>query len=139
MHWKTLLHKPDFGLLLLRLGLGVFMITHGYPKITGGAATLTSLGNAMSVFGITFFPLFWGLMAALTETVGGFLIAIGWKTRLLSSFMTFLMLVAFLKHYLAGDSFTRYSRPAELGIVFLSLVFIGAGKFSIDKSSLNSG
>jgi putative oxidoreductase len=76
---KNFLSKtyPDLGLLIIRVGLGILMIKHGWPKITGGPEKWESLGNNMSMLGITFFPIFWGLCAALAETVGGLLMGIG--------------------------------------------------------------
>ena len=38
----------DFGLLLLRIGLGAMFIWHGAPKLVGGPETWTRLGGAMA-------------------------------------------------------------------------------------------
>src|ERR1700743_2786260 len=71
----------NFGLLIIRLGLGLMFIYHGYPKLTGGPATWKEVGSATSAVGIHFLPVVWGLLAALTETVGGFLLIIGLAFR----------------------------------------------------------
>jgi putative oxidoreductase len=125
----------DFGLLLLRLGIGGMMIMHGWPKLTGGVETWTKLGGAMSHLGITFLPAFWGFMAAASESVGGALLILGFLFRPATGLLFFTMLVAaFMKYRVSGGAFLEWAWPAELGIVFLSLFFIGAGRFSLDKS-----
>lgn len=44
------------GLTVIRVGLGVMMMTHGYPKLMGGPAGWEGLGGVMAVLGITFAP-----------------------------------------------------------------------------------
>lgn len=132
MGLANFLRKPDFGLLLMRLVLGSAMITHGLPKFMSGASTFESLGKAMAVYGITFFPLFWGFVAALTEVLGGFCIVIGLKMRYATLALAFMMLTAVFVKYKPG-SFIDYAWPLEMLATFLGLTFIGPGKFSVDK------
>lgn len=55
---------PDFGMLVLRLGIGAsFIIHHGYDKIAD-PGRWKGLGQQMSLLGIDFLPEFWGFMAA---------------------------------------------------------------------------
>ena len=124
----------DFGLLLLRIGLGVMFFYHGWPKLSGGPDKWIAVGGAMSSVGITFLPIFWGFMAAATETVGAVLLVLGFLFRPACILLTITMGVALMMHLKAGDGFTTWSHPAELGIVFLSLILIGAGRFSVDRS-----
>lgn len=131
---QSYFQKPNFGKLLLRVLLGGMMIAHGAPKFLGGSSTMETLGGAMEIYGITFLPIFWGFMAALTETVGGFMLILGYKTRFIALLLTFVMLTASLQIYDQGKGeFLAVAWPAELGIVYLSLIFIGAGKFSLDR------
>ena len=44
------------GLLIMRVGIGILFIYHGYPKITGGPETWSGVGAAMGTFGISFAP-----------------------------------------------------------------------------------
>src|SRR5690606_9083685 len=118
------------GLLLLRIGLGVMMMMHGLPKLTGGAERWEAVGGAMGNLGITFFPVFWGLMAAITETFGGFLLLLGLAFRPACLLLAFTMLTAALNHLAKGDGLMGASHPIELGIVFIGLLFIGPGKYS---------
>ena len=64
--------KPDFGLLILRAGLGTMMVAHGVTNILDGK--FEWLGSQLALFGISFGFAFWGFLAALTHTVGGFLV-----------------------------------------------------------------
>jgi len=123
----------DFGLLLLRIGLGVMMIMHGWPKLIGGPDVWTRLGGAMANFGITFTPEIWGLAAALAELLGGVLLILGFAMRPACIALAGTMAVAMMFHINKGDPFTDWSHAAELLIVFVSLLFIGAGKFSLDR------
>lgn len=44
----------NFGLLIMRIGLGAMMILHGKDKLFGGVATWTDLGHAMGNYIYTF-------------------------------------------------------------------------------------
>lgn len=121
------------GLLILRVGLGVMMMFHGLPKIMGGPDTWAGIGGSMKVIGINFIPAFWGLMAALSEGMGGFLLLLGLFFRPVNMLLTFTMLIAALVHLNKGEGIMGASHAIELGIVFFSLIFIGPGKYSVDK------
>jgi len=121
------------GLLLLRLGIGVMFIIHGFPKLAGGPDGWTGLGGSMKVIGINFLPIFWGFMAAATETFGGFLLIVGLFYRPACILLVFTMIIAALVHFGKGDGLAGASHAIEMGIVFFSLIFIGPGKYSVDK------
>jgi putative oxidoreductase len=108
----------DFGLLIMRIGLGLMMILHGWPKLAGGAETWEKLVAAMANVGVTAFPVFWGFMAAMTEVFGGLFLLLGFLTRLSSGLLAFVMLVAALMHLDAGDGLKGAGHAIELGTVF---------------------
>jgi putative oxidoreductase len=125
----------DFGLLLMRVGLGGMMIMHGLPKLVAGPEQWAGLGEAMQHLGIHFLPVFWGFMAAASESIGGALLLIGFLFRPASALLFCTMAVAATMKYRIGDgAFLEWAWPAEMAIVFLSLLFIGAGRFSVDRS-----
>ena len=135
---KEFFKKPDVGLLIIRIGLGLFMMNHGLAKFMGGTGSLESVGKGMSVFGIAIFPLFFGVIAALIEFLGGFLFLIGFKFRIAAGLLFVVMVVAtsFMYDANAASGFAVFNKiawPAELGLVFLGLLFVGPGKFSADK------
>ena len=123
----------NIGLLLLRIGVGVIFILHGWPKMAGGPEKWEMLGKTMSMMGIDFFPVFWGFMAAFAEAVGGLMIMLGLFFRPACVLLLITMLVATLRHVLGGDGFGDFSHSLESSIIFLSLLFIGPGKYSLDK------
>ena len=123
----------DSGLLILRVGIGIMFMGHGYPKVLGGPEKWASLGGAMKSFGIDFFPTFWGSLAAFAELVGGALLAIGFLTRPACFFLLITMIVAAAMHISKGHPFMKYAHSVEASILFLSLIFIGPGKYSVDE------
>ncbi|MNK19611.1 hypothetical protein D3C87_378330 [compost metagenome] len=131
--FDTLGKYRNTGLLILRVGLGAMMMVHGLPKIIGGIDMWTGLGSSMKVIGINFLPTFWGLMAALAEGMGGFLLVLGLFFRPVNMLLAFTMLIAALVHFGKGEGVMGASHAIEVGIVFFSLIFIGPGKYSVDK------
>ncbi|MCB9234705.1 MAG: DoxX family protein [Bacteroidia bacterium] len=123
----------DFGLLIMRLGLGALFVMFGYPKLFGGPDTWARLGKAMSHIGIDFLPHFWGFMAGFTELVGGVLIGLGLLFRPALTLLIVTMVVAAASHFGKGEGIGGASHAIEAGIVFISLFLIGPGKFSLDK------
>ena len=120
------------GWLILRVGIGISIFLHGYPKITGGVETWTMVGSTMSSFGINFAPAFWGFLAAFAESVGGLLMALGLFFRPAALLLTGLMAVALATHLVAGDNFMIFGHSMDLLIVFAASILIGAGKYSLD-------
>ncbi len=122
----------DLGLLILRLGIGFAFMAHGYPKVMGGPEKWALIGGAVKSIGIDSFPVFWGFMAAISEFFGGALLAVGLFTRPACFLLLSTMCVATAMHLGKGDPFVKYSHALEVGILFLSLIFIGPGKYSWD-------
>lgn len=125
--------QKNLGLLLLRVGIGVMFILHGWPKLAGGAARWEAIGQTMELFGIGFAPVFWGFMAAFAEVFGGALVMLGLFFRPACLLLLLTMLVATTRHAVAGDGFGGYSHALEAAILFFSLLFIGPGKYSLDS------
>ncbi|SKB74052.1 DoxX family protein [Daejeonella lutea] len=121
------------GLLIVRLGLGVMMMLHGYPKFLGGPDNWAAVGGSMKYLGITFAPEVWGLLAAAAETFGGFLLLIGLAFRPVCLILTFTMLVAAVTHLKTSSDYMDAAHAIELGFVFFGLAFIGPGRYSVDK------
>ncbi|MXV13990.1 DoxX family protein [Hufsiella ginkgonis] len=121
------------GILLIRVGLGIMFIIHGLPKLQGGPEMWAKIGLSMKNLHITFFPVVWGFLAAATETFGGVLFLLGLVFRPVCILLAFTMLVAVLNHLSQGQGISGASHAIEDGIVFLGFLFIGPGKYSIDK------
>lgn len=118
----------------MRTGLGVMMFIHGLPKLTGGPDKWESLGNAMGHLHIHFFPVFWGFMSAVTETIGGIFCVLGLWFRLVCLLLIINFVVAILTLFAGGNGVKESTEAIELLFVFFGLLFVGAGTLSIDKS-----
>jgi putative oxidoreductase len=120
----------DFGLLLIRLGIGlIFVLVYGLTKLKGGAQLWQGLGGSMNVLGITFAPTFWGLMATLSEFLGGICIVTGILFRPACAFMMFTMAIAVMTGISTGHGLNPH--PLELFFVFTGLILSGPGRFTV--------
>ncbi len=131
--WKKL-QSTDLALLLLRVGLGGMMLTHGVPKLLKGPALWPKLGSAVEHLGIGFGHSAFGLAAVTAETLCSFLIIIGYKTRLSALPVCITMLVAAALHLGKGDPWSQVSHPIETGIGFLALLLAGPGRYAVDRA-----
>ncbi|KKN23516.1 hypothetical protein LCGC14_0904160 [marine sediment metagenome] len=123
----------DFGLLFLRIGIGGMFIFHGAPKMFGGPEIWERIGASMASVGIEFVPVFWGFMASFSEFIGGICIILGLFFRPVCILLTITMTIAASGHLSRGEGLRRAAHAIENGIVFLSLIFIGPGKYSLDE------
>ncbi|MDX2081605.1 MAG: DoxX family protein [Terrimicrobiaceae bacterium] len=125
----------EIGLLLLRASVGVIMMLHGWPKLAGGEAIWVKVGAAMQYLGIGFWPAFWGFLAAVAETLGGFLLVIGFLTRPAALALTGTMVVATMTAWhTSGGEYRIWAHPAVVGLVCLSIFIVGAGRYSVDRN-----
>lgn len=122
------LKNTDIALLLLRLGVGGLMLTHGIPKL------MKFFGNDPITFGD---PVGLGAEASLTlvifaEVVCSILVIIGLGTRLAAIPLMATMAVAFFIVH-AADPFQQKELALFYLIVFLVLFLTGSGKYSLDQ------
>lgn len=122
------------GLLLIRVFLGLGLAAHGYTKFFGepGVAGFAGFLKQLGVPN----PEAAAYLSAGTELICGTLIALGLLTRLAAVPLAFNMFVAAFTAHKASYFITNDPPGKEyalnLGIVFLALVFTGAGLFSLD-------
>ena len=117
----------DFGLLLLRVGAGgALAYFHGVGKFPVTEKAIT--GASDLGFPV---PALFAWAAALSELVGGALVAIGFLTRPAAFFALCTMATAFFLAH-AADPFERKEKAFLFGLAFLCLLFTGAGRYSID-------
>jgi putative oxidoreductase len=123
----------DLGLLVIRVGLGIMFIYHGYPKLTGGVHKWEAIGTSTKYVGIYFWPVFWGFLAAAVETIGGALLIAGLAFRPVCMLLFVNLIVAAAYHFGTGGGLDEAAHAIEDAIVFAGLIFIGPGKYSVDK------
>lgn len=118
----------NVGLFGLRVLAGTGLAYHGFGKVFGGNMAGFAQGVAKLGFPA---PDFFAWAAALSEFLGGILLILGLFTRPSAFFVFVTMAVAgFLQH--AKDPFQVKELAFLYGIVALSLILTGAGKFSVD-------
>lgn len=133
---KIEMHR-DIGLLIIRLGIGAStLVFHGYGKITGGAALWEKLGSNMKTFGIDLYPVFWGFMAAFSESICSALIIMGLFFRPATVLLSITMIVAVSTHLTLpagadGAGWTAASHALELLAIYVGLFFVGPGKYRL--------
>jgi putative oxidoreductase len=117
----------DLGLLLMRLWFGVVMaLAHGLPKF----AKLDAFAAGLARDGVPM-PELMAHLAALTEFVGGFLIALGLLTRPAALGLVITMCVAaFVRHI--DDPFSKMEFALLYALGFLALLVAGPGRLSLD-------
>jgi putative oxidoreductase len=131
MIWKGLEKYRDVGLLVIRIGFGAgFLFYHGWGKLTSGPERWAQVGGAMEHFGIGFGHTFFGFLAAFSESFGGLLIALGLFFRPVCALLFVTMFVAMVSHYASGRGSPAHA--AKNMFVFLGLIFVGPGKYSLD-------
>ncbi|WP_276381122.1 DoxX family protein [Flavobacterium sp. H4147] len=125
----------DFGLLILRLAVGILMLFHGIGKLNGG---IEFIGGMLSGKGI---PSFIAYGALIGEILAPLLIIIGFRTRIGALLLAINCLVAFLLVH-TGDvgklSETGGWALELLGLYFLgslALFFTGGGSLAASKNN----
>ena len=138
---KSTLTSPwaDIGNLVLRVGIGLEMFVYGWPKIMGGVALWEHSGAALAgVLGIHFLPVVWGFLVALSQALGGALIAIGFCARPAAFALAFVMgLAAVMVFQVTGGNFKEWSHPAEAAVACLAIGLMGTGRFGFDYVSFS--
>jgi putative oxidoreductase len=125
---NTTRHGPGSGgLLIMRLGLGGMMLFgHGWSKLAHFSEKATmfpdpiGLGGATSLALVTFAEFFCALG-----------IILGLATRLAAIPLVVNMLVAALIYH-SGDPWPKKELALLYAVPFLTLLFAGGGKFSLD-------
>lgn len=117
----------DLALLVIRLGAGGMMLTHGIPKI--GRLFGEEPVKFADPFGLG--PEISLGLAIFAEVICAVLVMIGFKTRLASIPLILTMLTAaFYAHW--NDPFGKKELPLLYICVFLGILAFGAGKFALD-------
>jgi len=123
----------DWGLLILRVVLGIVFVMHGWPKVAGFSQTMagmTHMGIPAPLVALDIF----------TEFFGGLALIAGALARLASMGIIVVMLVAIFKVHLAYGFFmnwfgTQKGEGIEYHLLVIAmalmLILAGPGRFAI--------
>ena len=128
MQLKFLERLRPLALLLLRCGLALVFLFHGYPKLFGKTAVFISAFQAIGL------PAYFVYIAGVVEVVGGLMLALGLYTRVAALLLALDMVAAIWKYNLSEGIYavSEYELPLVLGLAALAVASIGAGAFSLD-------
>lgn len=120
--------QSNIAKLLLRLGFGGFMLSHGIPKLMklleGGTIQFP---DPLHVGAITSL-----ILTVFAEVICAALIVVGYKTRWAAIPLAFTMLVAaFVVH--GADPWGKKEFALLYAIGYICIGMLGAGKYSLDR------
>ncbi len=121
--------NPDVALLILRLVLGVIMVYHGWPKVTG----LGGVIDGFTQMGVPV-PAFSAVFATIAEFGGGLLLLLGVFTDIAGLLIAIDMLgaiaVVHAKNGFAVDK-GGFEWPLALLAMALAIALAGPGRYAV--------
>ena len=127
----------DWGILILRLGIGIMFSAHGLQMVFGlfGGPGINGFSKMLS--GLGFVPaIFWSSIASYTVLFGGIFLILGVQTRISATLLLIFILTAAVKVHLSKGFFLSgggFEYNFVIAAACLDLVLLGAGKFTIFK------
>ena len=122
---------------LLRLTMGLILFPHGCQKLFGWFGGL-GFEKFTEIFDkIGWHPaVFWVALVALTESVGGLMLAFGFLTRFAAAAIVIFMINAVWATSAKGFFWAQggMEYPILIGIVALVFLIKGGGRFSVDHA-----
>jgi putative oxidoreductase len=133
MRMQFLAKYSDFGLLLLRVSLGILFILYTAPALMSGPSGWAHFGAGARNFGIHSHFQVWGFIGALLGCIGGVLVIFGLFFRP----GVLVLLVLAIAHAIGvkhGSGFRTALPSIEMCFVLAGILFVGPGKYSVDKT-----
>jgi putative oxidoreductase len=131
---KFLAKYRETGLLLFRASIGIIFLMLITPVLWSGQSAWSHFGAAMRNVDVSGHYEFWGFVGAVLGCVGGVLMVLGLFFRLgvlCALVLTLVHLVGVTHMHEAG--LHAHIEVIEMTILLVSLLFIGPGKYSVDK------
>jgi len=125
----------DWGILVLRLGVGIMFLAHGLQMAFGlfGGPGVNGFSKMLS--GLGFVPaIFWSYLASYTVFFGGVFLILGIMTRPAAGLLLIFILTALVKVHLSKGFFLSAGGSEYTFVIAsacLALILIGPGKFTI--------
>ena len=119
--------NADLGLLILRLGAGGMMLTHGWPKLQKVLHGDWKFADPIGIGAPATL-----VLAVFAELVCSALVVVGYKTKLAALPVLATMAVAVgIVH--RADPFGDKEPAALFGVAFLAIALLGGGRFALDS------
>jgi putative oxidoreductase len=133
MRMQFLAKYADFGLLLLRVSIGVLFLIYTAPVLLAGPHAWAHFGAGARNWGIHSQLQMWGFIGALLGCLGSVLVIFGLFFRP----GVLVLLVLAIGHAIGvkhGSGFRTALPSIEMGFVLAGILFVGPGKYSVDKT-----
>lgn len=121
----------DYAPLVLRVVTGIIFFMHGWQKIETGLPGITGFVGSLGFP----FPAVFAVLLIGAELIGGALLVLGAFTRLSAKVLAVVSIIALVLVHLPNGFFAGtggYEFILLLLAACVSLMFSGAGKFSVD-------
>ena len=122
--------------VIVRVTTGLLLVPHGAQKLFGAFGGYGLEGTAGWLESIGFAPgLLFALLIGLLEFVGGLMLTIGLLTRPVAAAVIAFMVVAITIHLPNGYAWNNagVEMPLFWGLMALSILIRGGGKYSVDR------
>jgi len=120
------------GLFLIRASIGLVFVVLIAPVLWSGRGGWEHFGSAMRHLDFHSHFAFWGFAGALAGSIGGLFMILGLFFRI-GVLLTLAVTLIHLVSVWSGGVHARI--PAlEMSILLFSLLLVGPGKYSVDKS-----
>lgn len=119
--------NQNTGLLLLRIGVGVVFLVHGYGK-------LGNMEGTIGFFAMLGLPALIAWAVALIETIGGIALIAGIYTRVSALALAIIMIGA-VSTAKRGKPFGSFELDFVLFMANFALAAIGPGKYAFKKKT----
>lgn len=121
--------RRSFGLLVLRIGLGVIFTAHGLAKVS-------AMDGVVGYFATLGFAPFMAYIVAYAELLGGIALLLGLFTRIAAGSLALIMAVVllFIKTNAPISGMGGNELELSLFVSAVALSFMGGGKFALGHS-----
>lgn len=123
----------DAGMLLMRGGAGLVFVLLAWPAFAAGETRWTQIGQMFNAFGIKDGYVFFGLLIAVIQLLGGLLLIVGALTRFAATLLLLSMGVVIAHAVDQGNEFKNWSSAVIAGALLAGLMVMGPGRYSIDS------
>jgi putative oxidoreductase len=124
----------ETGLFLIRASLGLIFIILIAPVLWSGQGSWDHFGSAMRHLDFHSHYKFWGFTGAILGCIGGVLMVLGLFFRIGVLFALAVTLVHLIGIWDSHGDFHARMPALEMAILLLSMLLVGPGKYSVDKS-----